>query len=112
VKVPKRDKKKQLAPKASVFSNKYQKDVDQDTLADMDDDYMIENLLEDEKENEKVYENILKSLSNMNEKENEENDYINQVDIDDLENLSLSTGSALSSFIDWDQIDNIIGNFE
>ena len=108
-------KMKSKQPKKNII--KY--DNDQDTLADMDPDYMLENLLEDEKENERLYENIMKNLSDMdknegkaiNEDDYDENDYINQVDIDDLANLSLSSQSALSSFIDWDQIDNLIGNF-
>ena len=108
-------KMKSKHPKKNII--KY--DNDQDTLADMDPDYMLENLLEDEKENERLYENIMKNLSDMdknegktiNEDDYDENDYINQVDIDDLANLSLSSQSALSSFIDWDQIDNLIGNF-
>ena len=35
------------------------KDNDQDTLADLDGDYMFDNLLEDEKENEKIFQSIL-----------------------------------------------------
>ena len=99
------------------------KDNDQDTLADLDGDYMFDNLLEDEKENEKVFQNILNDLSNIERKERQlksgggdnedddyDDDYVNQVSIDDLKNFSLSAGSesAMSSFIDWDQIDQLV----
>lgn len=100
------------------------KDNDQDTLADLDGDYMFDNLLEEEKQNDKVFQSILNDLSNIERKErqlkngdgmsdykdNDEDDYVNQVSVDDLKNFSLSAGSesAMSSFIDWDQIDQLV----
>jgi hypothetical protein len=104
------------------------REFDQDTLADMDGDFLMDELLADEKENEKLYDNICKDLSNLerNEKkikitssipfhsqnyDENDDDYVNQVNLSDLKNLSLSSESALSSFIDWDQIDNLINKF-
>jgi hypothetical protein len=79
-------------------------DSDQDTLADYD----LNDLLEDEKTNDKIYENVLKDLSYLNENDHTV-DYIDQVNVNDLKNISFSSESAVSSFIDWDQIDQIIG---
>jgi hypothetical protein len=101
------------------------KDNDQDTLADLDaDDYMFDNLLEDEKENEKVFQNILNDLSHIERKERQllnreeeeagdyDDDYVDQVSIDDLLGGVGSGGggseSVMSSFIDWDQIDQLV----
>ena len=99
------------------------KDNDQDTLADLDaDDYMFDNLLEDEKENEKVFQNILNDLSHLERKERQllkrgeedddddddyDDDYVDQVSIDDLLGGGGSE-SVMSSFIDWDQIDQLV----
>lgn len=85
------------------------KDFDQDTLADTDGDYLLNDLLEEEKKNEKMYQNALRDLSNLDGDNACEDEYVNQVDIDDLKNFSLSSESAISSFIDWEQIDQMIG---
>ena len=99
------------------------KDTDQDTLADLDADYMFDNLLEDEKENEKVFQNILNDLSHIERKERQllnreeeeaddyDDDYVDQVSIDDLLGGIGGGGgseSVMSSFIDWDQIDQLV----
>ncbi len=94
------------------------RDDDEDTLADLDGNILLEDLLEDERKNEKVYEDICRELETMersgvvkvnnNVDEKEVNEYLNQVD---LEDLSLSSESALSSYIDWDQIDQLINKF-
>lgn len=88
---------------------KYQKDCDEDTLADIDGDNLLQDLLEDEKRNEKMYQSVLRDLSNLDGDTGCENEYLNQVMVDDLKNISLSSESAISSFIDWDQIDQMIG---
>lgn len=91
---------------------KYQKDYDEDTLADIDGDNLLQDLLEDEKRNEKMYQSALRDLSNMGDDtvfNGCENDYLSQVNVDDLKNISFSSESAISSFIDWDQIDQMIG---
>lgn len=67
------------------------KDNDQDTLADLDFEYLNDEYLD---------ELIVEKES-----------YINQVSIDDLLNISLSTESSIS-FIDWDQIDQICENYQ
>ncbi len=96
------------------------KDNDQDTLADLDaDDYMFDNLLEDEKENEKVFQNILNDLSHLERKERQllnrgedddyDDDYVDQVSVDDLlGGVGGGSESVMSSFIDWDQIDQLV----
>ncbi len=90
-------------------SVKHEKECDEDTLADIDGDHLLRELLEDERRNEKMYQSALKDLSNLEGYGNED-DYVSQVNLEDLENLSLeNSGSAISSFIDWDQIDQIIG---
>jgi hypothetical protein len=104
-------------------------DYDQETLADIDADYMLDNLIEEEAQNEKVFQNILNDLSDIERKEKQEkrksslsvndradideelDDYVNQVDIDELANISLSNESV-SSFIDWDQIDKLVNEFK
>ncbi len=88
------------------------RDTDQDTLADTDGDYLLDELLEDERKNERLYESAMRDLTNLSggqADEAEEDDYVNQVDLEDLKNFSLSSESAISSFIDWDQIDQLIG---
>ena len=94
-------------------------------MADLDaDDYMFDNLLEDEKENEKVFQNILNDLSHLERKERQllhreeeeeaddyDDDYVDQVSIDDLLGGIGGGGgseSVMSSFIDWDQIDQLV----
>ena len=95
------------------------RDADQDTLADTDGDYMFENLLEDERKNDIMFQSILNDLSSIERREkgkqlnkeelDEADDYVSQVNVDDLKNFSLSgSESALSSFIDWDQIDQLV----
>lgn len=94
------------------------KDTDQDTLADTDGDNLLEDLMRDQEENDRIYENALRDLDFIEKKEkganrkssiiNDGDDYVNQVDIDDLYNISLSSESALTSYLDWDQIDQII----
>ena len=109
-------------PNATLKKRVTIKDNDQDTLADTDGDYLFENLLEDEKQNEKTYQNILNDLSNIERKEralkagdsyanyeDDDDEYVSQVNVDDLKNFSLSgSESAISSFIDWDQIDQLV----
>jgi hypothetical protein len=68
---------------------------------------IIEDLLKDEKENEKAYENALKELKELPEGDR----YVSQVDLEDLKNISLNSDS-LSSYIDWDQIDNLTKTFK
>jgi hypothetical protein len=114
------DEPARLPPKLKAKKKKVViKDADEDTLADIDGDYLLENLLEDEKRNEKTFQGILNDLSNIERKEKElkgesfvEEDYVNQVNLDDLRNISLSSESAISSFIDWDQIDNLINTLK
>jgi len=81
------------------------KEIDQDTMADLDADY-LNDLLEDEKQNDKIYQRALKDLNQFGEDEDE---YLDQVDLEDLKNISFSSESAISSFIDWDQIDQLVG---
>ena len=114
------DQPARLPPKLKAKKKVVIKDADQDTLADIDGDYLLENLLEDEKRNEKTFQGILNDLSNIERKEKElkgesfveEEDYVNQVNLDDLRNISLSSESAISGFIDWDQIDNLINTLK
>jgi len=104
------------------------KDCDQETLADIDDDYMMDNLIEKEAQNERFVQDILDDLSDIERKEkqvkgknslsvheqevNDEelDDYVNQVDIDEL--LNSLSNKSLSSCIDWDQIDKMVNQFK
>ncbi len=105
IKVGLRDSKKKKLRNVSSG-----KDIDQDTLADTDGDFLLEELLEDERKNELMYENAMRDLTNFNGGlAEEEEDYVNQVGLEDLKNFSLTSESAISSFIDWDQIDQLIG---
>ena len=106
------EKNQEMATKKRVTY----KETDQDTLADMDGDCLLDELLEDEMQNEKIFQECMKDLSNLerrskNSYDEDEDDYINQVNVDDLKNLSLSSESVLSSFIDWDQVEQLIKKF-
>ncbi|RNA29524.1 hypothetical protein BpHYR1_050019 [Brachionus plicatilis] len=70
---------------------KASKDMDQDTLADLDMDYLNDDFLD---------EHLIDNES-----------YLNQVGIQDLVNISLSSESSIS-FIDWDQIDQICEHYQ
>ena len=70
---------------------KVNKDPDQDTLADLDMEYL----------NDEYLDELIVDKDN----------YINQVSIGDLMNISLSTESSIS-FIDWDQIDQICEHYQ
>ena len=100
--------KKVTAPQKKLDKKKHvsYNDNDQDTMADTDGDYMRE-LLGDEMRNDIIYQNALRDLSNMEKSFDADNDYIKQVNVEDLKNFSLT--ESASSFIDWDQIDQLVG---
>lgn len=75
----------------------------------------LAELLEDEKKNEAIYNNVLRELEDLGKRDGRdygnEDDYVGKVDLDELKNISISSGSQISDFIDWDQIDQLIGKF-
>ncbi|CAF1115446.1 unnamed protein product, partial [Brachionus calyciflorus] len=86
------DEKQSKPSRTKVISRKKSREMDQDTLADSDLDYM----------KDEIFDEYLG---------HEQSDYVSQVNLDDLLNISLSTESAISC-IDWDQIDQIVGVYK
>jgi hypothetical protein len=93
------DKNIKESLKASTINSIKRNEIDQDTLADVDDNYIRMLINSNDTDTNRI-------------RQDSDYSYIDQVDLKDLENITFTSESHLSSCIDWDQIDKMIdGNF-
>ena len=64
---------------------------------------------DDDDDDDSAEELDQKDVDDFEDFDDDEDEYLEQVNLDDLKNISFSSESAISSFIDWDQIDQLVG---